>query len=158
MNKIVPSKQASFFICSLNCEGFNRNTDYIRDVLATRKPDMFCLQETWLLDSQGDDLNSVHQGYLSLSKSGVDLTSHILPGRPKVISRYIKPIKVNSRWICAAELTGCGNNNIVVLCVYMPCDNRLMHTCNAEYEATLNEVAVLINMYDGHQFIRCGDN
>ena len=125
---------------------------------------MFCLQETWLLDSQRDDLNSVHQGYLSLSKSGVDLTSHILPGRPKgglcimfrkVISRYIKPIKVNSRWICAAELTGCGNNNIVVLCVYMPCDNRLMHTCNAEYEATLNEVAVLINMYDGHQCTVC---
>ena len=74
MNKIVPSNQAIVLICSLNCDGFNRNTDYIRDVLATRKPDMFCLQETWLLDSQRDDLNSVHQGYLSLSKSGVDST------------------------------------------------------------------------------------
>ena len=39
----------------------------------------------------------------------------------------------------------------------MPCDNRLMHKCNTEYEATLNEVAVLISMYDGHQFILCGD-
>ena len=29
-----------------------------------------------------------------------------------------------------------------------------MHTCNAEYEATLNEVAVLINMYESlHDYI-----
>ena len=54
-------------------------------------------------------------------------------------------------------LQNIGNTNIVVLCVYMPCDNRLMHMCNTEYEATLNEVAVLINMDDGHQFILCCD-
>ena len=40
----------------------------------------------------------------------------------------------------------------------MPCDNRFINVCNAECESTLNDVEVLVNMYEGHQFILCGDS
>ena len=52
-------------ISSLNCEGFNRNSDYLNDVLTTHRPTFFCIQETWLLDEGSSTINSIHNAYVT---------------------------------------------------------------------------------------------
>ena len=80
MNQVHTTSK--FSICALNCEGFNRNSEYMHDVLSIQKPDVLCVQETWLLDSEIHKLNNVHSDYLAVAKSNVDSTSHLLHGRP----------------------------------------------------------------------------
>ena len=38
-------------VISLNCKGFKRSTDYIKDNLRNDKPTVLCLQETWHLSN-----------------------------------------------------------------------------------------------------------
>ena len=55
-------------ICSMNCEGFNRNSDYLNDVLTTHRPTVFCIQETWILDDDSSKISSIYNDYVAFSK------------------------------------------------------------------------------------------
>ena len=139
-------------ICSLNCEGFNRNSDYLNDVLTTHRPTFFCIKETWLLDEGSSKISCIHNDYVAFSKSGVDSRDKILHGRPpggvsilyrKDMCKNITQIPVNSRRMCAAKLTFSDDNGLAIVCVYMPCDSMSMSVVNPEYEDVLNEIDVL---------------
>ena len=91
-------------MCTLNCEGFDKNYNYIQCILTKIKPDLLCLYELWLLDENCDKINCIHGGYLSTGKSGVETTRHILQGRPpgrvaimfrKSMHVSIKPLDVD---------------------------------------------------------------
>ena len=99
-------------ICSLNCEGFNINSDYLNDVLTTHGPTFVCIQETWLLDECSSKISSIHNDYVAFSKSGVDSRDKILQGRPpggvsilyrNDMCQNITQIPVNSRRMYAAK-------------------------------------------------------
>ena len=64
------------------CEGFVRNSVFIKDLLSNHNPDILCMQETWL-NENCYKINYLHDGYLSISKLGVDSSDAILTGRPK---------------------------------------------------------------------------
>ena len=158
----------SFKIITLNCEGFDRNYYYIQDMLSAEKPALLCLQETWLLDGNCNRLNCIHDDYLSIGKSGVDSSNRILQGRPqggvailfrKDIHKLVTPLTVEDRRICVVQINGYGNVKVTVICIYMPCDNMLINTCNPEFEQALSHVETLFNEYtcSYDRMLICGD-
>ena len=91
-----------------------------------------CLQETWLIDQTLYKLGNVHDNYLYHGKSGIDSTSAILKGRPyggvailykKNIAKYVTSIDISYIRVCGIILKLSSGYSILVLCVYMSCDN-----------------------------------
>ena len=153
-------------VCTLNCEGFTRNSVYVNDLLNRDIPAILCIQETWLLHEQADRIRSLHTDYLSIAKSGVETSAHILTGRPyggvaimyrKGISRSVTQLTIDSNRVCAIHVRGADNVDILVLCIYMPCDKMLINECNIDYENTLNQIDVLIQSHPHSNVIICGD-
>ncbi len=115
-------------VCTLNCEGFTRNSVYVNDLLNRDIPAILCIQETWLLHEQADRIRSLHTDYLSIAKSGVETSAHILTGRPyggvaimyrKGISRSVTQLTIDSNRVCAIHVRGADNVDILVLCIYI---------------------------------------
>lgn len=66
----VKSNSKDFSVCTLNCEGARRSQDFIAEYLTLNRPDILCLQETWLLESNLSLVNSIHPEYLSIYEIG----------------------------------------------------------------------------------------
>ena len=153
-------------IASYNCEGINRTSHYINDLLDTDNLDILCLQETWLLDEQHDKLQNLHDNYLPRGKSGVDSETRILQGRPsggvailykKSIARHIQFIDIDSKRACGIIINTSDNNSILCLCIYMPCDNYSTNVVTQEYMDTLDSIESALSRYNCHGYIICGD-
>ena len=69
-------------ICSLNCEGIKRSSDYISSFLNSNDCDILCLQEVWLLQCNIKELSTISDNYLYTSVSGVDDGEKIIQGHP----------------------------------------------------------------------------
>ena len=59
--------------------------------------------------------------------------------------------------MCAIHVRGADDVDILVLCMYMPCDNMLNNECNIEYGNTVNQIEVLIQSHPHSDIIMCGD-
>ena len=53
---VITQRKNNIIICSLNCEGIRRSSDYICDILKSTSCDILCLQETWTMDSNLEHL------------------------------------------------------------------------------------------------------
>ncbi len=62
-------------VMTLNCEGVNRNSHYISDVIRNNNCDIMCLQETWLIEQNMSNIGNINNDYLYIGKSGVDSMS-----------------------------------------------------------------------------------
>ncbi len=153
-------------ICSYNCEGVNRSSDYINDTLTNTNCDIMCLQETWLLDHNIGKLGDVHDDYLFNAKSGVDSNAEILRGRPyggvailygKSIAKYIKPVHVDHRRVTGVTIQVNPAKLLLLLCVYLPCDNYSCTTVNSKYERIINVIECTINATACEAVVICGD-
>ena len=51
-------------VCTLNCEGFTRNSLYENYFQNSYTPDILCIQESWLLHEQADRIRSLQNDYL----------------------------------------------------------------------------------------------
>ena len=158
VNKMGSNAMDRCGIYTLNCEGFVRNSDFIKDLLSNHNPDILCMQETWLLKENCCKINYLHDGYLSISKSGADSSDAILTGRPKGgasimytkrLSRAITQVTIDSNRVCALRIQGVDTTYIIVICIYMPCDYMLMNECNREYEDIINQDGVCCRRYIG---------
>ena len=160
--EMEPSKKnKTLRVASLNCEGFRRSEDYIRDYLNESQCDILFLQETWLLNSNLDMLVRCHNQYLTHGKSGVDQNAEILYGRPsggvaivykKTFGKLVKPINCNNRRVCCAMLSLDGETRIFICCLYLPCDNYSNTEVSHEYESCLHDVECIMN---AHEFDEC---
>lgn len=139
-------------IASFNCEGFVRSQTYITELLNDN--DMLLLQETWLLDVNLGRLSALHPEFLAIAKSGVDASRTILPGRPsggvallyhKKLAKNVKAVSFDSRRVCGASITLNSSVKLLLLCLYMPCDNYSSSSINEEYEAVINELECYLN-------------
>ena len=119
------------------------------------------------LHEQADRIRSLITDYLSITKSGVETNARILTGRPhggvaimyrKGIARSVTQLTIDSNRVCAIHVRGADNVDMLVLCIYMPCDNMLINECNIDYENTLNQIEVLIQSHPrSNLIIICGD-
>ena len=69
-------------ICSLNCEGFKRCSDFISSFENSNNCDILCFQEVWLLQCNIKELSTVNDNYLYIGVSGVDDGEKIIQGHP----------------------------------------------------------------------------
>jgi len=143
-----------------------KSDEYISDVLTNTNCDIICLQETWLLDYNLHKLGDVHNDYLFYGKSGVDSKASILCGRPyggvailyeKSIAKYVETVSIQSNRVTG--VTVCINSamSVLVLCVYLPCDNYSQTVTNIEYEHIMNVIECTINATTCDAVIVCGD-
>jgi len=162
----TPNNKTSFNICSYNCEGLARTGDYINGVLTSTNCDMMCLQETWLLDHSLCKLGDVHEDYLYSGNSGVDSSAEILRGRPyggvamlygKSIAKYVKHVPIQHNRVTGNTLRVNSGMLLLVICVYLPCDNYSCTVVNAEYEHIINVIECTINSTICDAVIICGD-
>ena len=151
-------------IISYNCDGLNLSTCYIQQLLTDKKPDFLFLQETWLLDSQINLLGNINVNYLFTGISGCE-SGEMLKGRPyggvavlwsKKLSQYVQPVASNSN-----RITGCkymfGDEKILFLTVYMPCDSQSVHRVNDEYVNVIQEIENICENNNASRIIIGGD-
>ena len=81
------------------------------------------MQETWLLKENCYKINYLHDGYLSISKLGVDSSDAILTGRPKRgasimytkrLSLAITQVTIDSNRVCALRIQGVDTTDIIL--------------------------------------------
>jgi exonuclease III len=156
----------SLTICTFNCEGFSRSCHYMSTYLNNAKCDILCLQETWLLDTNIDKLSQIHDDYLAVGKSGIDASCDIIMGRPsggvailykKSLAKDVTLLDIPSRRACAIKLCTDNGYNIIVICVYMPCDNFSRYSINSVYEDVINIIESIIEKSNCNCVIMCGD-
>jgi len=145
---------ANFSIISMNGSG---NKTIIKDLLGT-KPDLLISQEHWLQKRDLSKLNHFHKDYLGKGVSPIP-EDKILIGRPyggvaifwrRDADCNMKFIKTESDRICAIMITTTDNINMLVINVYLPCDNRSKTVADREFIECLNviEKTILSNDHD----------
>ena len=155
-----------FNICSFNCEGIKRTSDYLSQFLNSSKCDIICLQEIWLLDSTIDYLNTLHSDYMYIGIAGQDSNDSILSGRPKggvailynkILIRNIIRLKSINRRVCGVIINFTNNFTCMLLNVYFPCDNYSNTTVASDYIDYIEYIESLYNSHDCNAYIFCGD-
>lgn len=154
-------------VCSYNCTGFARRLETsVIDILNKSQVDILCLQETWLYDFQVNKVKSVSDQYIAHTVSGMDSSQDVNRGRPhggvailwhKSLVIKVTVLKCNSERLCAVSIdTGKGTKMIVVT-VYMPCDNMSKSVCDELFIDTLHCIEHLLSAHDYDYVCLCGD-
>ena len=156
-----------FHVQSFNMRGFNNSLEYVRTIINDNCPEIICLQETWHLKEDHQKFGRICDDYLFVEESGVESGTKIISGRlyggqailfKKCIGGNVTKLDFKNRRILGIHIKGNGeHNDLVIITVYMPCDNRRADTVNEEYNEVLNQLEVLSAQYDGARFVICGD-
>ncbi|ELU14617.1 hypothetical protein CAPTEDRAFT_211053 [Capitella teleta] len=144
--------------------GFKRSKLYIKDILTMRQPDILCLQETWLINETAG-LIAVDTDYLHVHKSGMDSRQEVIMGRPKGgtailyrsdFGKKVSHVDVPSSRACAVVLTE-NSLRMMLLCVYMPCDNYSTSVVDPEFDDVLHCIDTIMYANPCHEYVVCGD-
>jgi len=140
--------------------------DFIHEHLATQSPDILLLQETWLLNKDLSKLNHLHSGYQGRGVSGVLENGEILRGRPygglavvysKSLASAIHTSNTGSARVYEAVLTLQDKTKVLLINVYLPCDNRLINTVDPMLQECYDVIEQCIEAFDGEHIIIAGD-
>ena len=151
-------------IATYNCSGFKSSRTFINSFLTTTTCLILCLQETWLLDSNMDLLGNTHKDYFYTGVSGVDSKKDIIQGRPhggvailwhKSLNNKINVLITGNKRICAISVNISDKQSVLIITVYMPCDNR-SHSPD-EFIDVLSNVEQLLIQSSCNCVILCGD-
>ena len=142
----------------------NKRAIFLCDLIDDIDPDIICVQETWLLDSNSGSLGDVSEQFMYHAVAGVDHCQNLLPGRvpggvailfDKKLSKHIRPVFSGSRRICAVKYANL-NVNILICSIYMPCDKQV--SCvQDEYIETLNSIETLMQSENFTGVLLAGD-
>ena len=71
-------------VLSFNLHGFNQGFFTVRDLLLTKTPHTFCLQELWLTPDNMNKLDNVCDNYIAVGSSAMvaAVSAGIMNGRP----------------------------------------------------------------------------
>ena len=138
-------------VLSYNCRGFSKQkSNFLCDLIDDIDPDIICVQETWLLDSNSGSLGDVSEQFMYHAVAGVDHCQNLLPGHvpggvaiffDKKLSKHIRPVFSGLYHICGVKYANL-NVNILICYLYMPCDKQI--SCvQDEYIETLNSIETL---------------
>lgn len=153
-------------VCSYNCSGFRQGKDFMHNLVERHVTDFLCVQETWLLDSNMHMLGSIHEKYDFHGVSGVNDKADIIQGRPyggvailwrNELSSKVSVIVTQHPRLCAIKYKCNANHSLLIICLYMPCDNYRVTCESDEYLNVLDEVEQLIMANEYNDVIICGD-
>ena len=136
-----------FSIATYNCKGFKfRNFNYISKLFD--KIDILMLQEHWLHDFEFDTFNKILPHSKYVAKTSMN-NNTINMGRPysgvaiiwkNSLTLKIEEVLTVSDRLCAIRLID-GNNDIVLINVYMPCN---INEYNEEFIDIIFEIMTII--------------
>jgi len=157
--------QNSLRICTLNLHGFNNSKIYLQELCSNT--DIICVQEHWLTDSQLNKFNDIHDDYYFYGCSAMNnvCSSGILRGRPfggvGFLCRNSLPAKIvfegyhiDGRVI--AITVYCSNLQILLFCVYLPCDDGDPHYCDCLSDIC-GYIESVADCYPGYKCVILGD-
>ncbi len=75
----------------------------------------------------------------------------------KAIAKYVTCIDIDNSRLCGILLKLSVDYTILVICVYMPCDNYSNTHVNDEYFEVMNSIEHVINTHSYNSVIVCGD-
>ena len=149
-------------VCSFNCRSIKTSANEIVELCNSY--DIICLQEHWLLPNELNYLSDIHNSFLAVGQSAVDLSDEILIGRPyggtgimynKSLGQLVTPIDTNNARVTAVMLSlACGP--VLLVSVYFPTDygdtdslDNFIETCAA--------ITAIYEDSDAVQLIVAGD-
>ena len=157
----------SLKICTFNCKNFNGTLkiDYISSLLD--KCDFLCLQEHHLFESEFYKFEelSVQSSVMCTATSAMDPTI-FHRGRKfggtailwKANMKYtVNSIKTVSKRLSAVTVDLPNDTNIMITCVYMPCDEGFRGENLNQYNDILNEISVMSEMTNAYAICIAGD-
>lgn len=155
-------------IVTFNPTGLNQErVHFIKNhILSGEIVDIMFLQETWLLKTQMQQLSGIHKSYLGDGISGMDEEAGIIQGRRyggvgilwhKRMAHIIKPYKTKHKRIHGVIMTPHSGIKILMLNLYLPCDNYHQHIASVEYMETLNKVEIILNEVRADRVLLGGD-
>ena len=131
-----------------------------------KKCDILLVQEHWLLDCDIGEFTQFIDDVNVHGVSGMD-NDVLLTGRPyggcaivyrKSLNCSVTPIICKSRRVCAVMLNFNSMANILLLCVYMPCDSKYDASNLQVFNDVLNEIEFVIDSHpEHHHVIVAGD-
>ena len=152
-------------ICTLNLHGFNNSKLYLQDLC--KNNDIVCIQEHWLTSPQLLKFNDVHEDFSFYGCSAMDnvCAKGLLRGRPfggvGFLFRKSLSAKINfagfhcdSR-VISMSLT-CNSSNILLFCVYLPCDDGSQYYCDS-LKDIFGFIESVTECYPGYKSILLGD-
>ena len=154
-------------INSYNCTGLvsECNREYVRQLLINYEADFLLLQETWLSCETEFKIGNIHNDYMYTAVSGMDTRDRVIMGRPyggvaimwkRSLSHCVKPIISSNKRISCVILE-VENVKLIIICVYLPCENWSTTTEDREYLDCLDHINQLIEMYDVQAILIGGD-
>jgi len=153
-------------LASYNSTGLGgTRIDFIRDFLVTNCVDVMLLQETWLLSSQLSKLSSIHNNYLFHGICGMPDSSDFVAGRPygglailwhRSLASQVKMVPTKNKRTCAVVIT-LNQQKVLLVNVYLPCDNYSQSLVNPEYQDVLDDILCLWLECDAKSLIVGGD-
>ena len=123
-NHKMKSTISDFLIVSFNCRDLSSSLLEIQELCKSH--DVILLQETWLAKQQLHSLSSIHDDFLFVGTSCMDLEDGVMTGRPhggiavlwrKSLTAY--PVSNVDKSIVGINIK-CQNNSIVIINVYLP--------------------------------------
>ena len=153
-------------IVTFNCQCFNEaKVPFLSDLF--NKCDILLLQEHGLYKTQFDLFDRL-DGVNGVGKHGVSSMDErvLLSGRPHggsvILWKYdlnlkVDPVECTSQRLSAILLTLLDGKQLLICCLYMPCDDRGQNKNLIEFEQVLNEVEVLLHSNNVDMVVLGGD-
>ena len=108
---------------------------------------------------------SISDNYMFYETSGVDCSQDIIMGRPygglailykRGIADKVKMVKTSNRRLCVLQIQYEGCLPILIVNVYMPCDNYSVQNLNSVYRDTISDIDMIMSDHTG-ELLLCGD-
>ena len=153
-------------ITTYNSSGLNQQRiDFISDYLSQTSTDFLLVQETWLYTSQLALLSDLHNEYMAYGVCGMPERSAVIGGRPfggvailwhQSLAASVKPLKSSCNRLCAVtvSLSRC---KILLVNLYMPCDNYSRTLIDPDFQDVLDATLCLWIESDADSLIIGGD-
>ena len=147
-------------LTSWNCFGLKKNKVFIDELC--KNSEIVALQETLLWPHDANEIDSIHPNFNGFSKSSMNVTNHIVPGRPKgglsflwnkSLDNCIKIVNYHSDRLLGLRLET-NNTKILYINVYMPWE---IHYNFDLYVQILGEIHSIIHDSTDDHFCIIGD-
>jgi hypothetical protein len=160
----MENKNKKLTITSYNCEYANDvRLPFLQKMFNTC--DFLFLQEHGLFKSQFGWFDKIGDG---VGKHGVSAMNECeaLYGRPhggaviiwnKNLKWKVVSIEFDSDRVCAVNVHIGNGRSLLLICVYMPCDDRLRNGTLQEYIHALSDIEIICNMVDATYVCIAGD-
>ena len=157
---------ANFKIGSFNCKHFNGpfKAEYVSSLMM--KCDFLCLQEHHLFESEFFKFEGLSQpSVMYTATSAMDPRTFVRGrkyGGTAILWKgnlqwTVTPIKTVSKRLAALIVTLPNDNNLLIYCVYMPCDDGCRGANLSEYQDVLGEISVICQTHNIDAFCISGD-